>query len=118
MFPRYFWVGTATGFVVGAACAYVFSSGTGNSVIGTGVLCAAAGGVIGSCKERMFPRYSLIGTATGLVVGAVSAAMLNPGYETSDSVIGSGVLGAVAGGVIGSCTAGVILTLRWLRGRR
>lgn len=67
----------------------------------------------------MFLRYVLIGLVTGLVVGAGSAFVLSLGYEsseTSDSVIGTGVLGAAAGGSIGATIAVVRAICRWLRG--
>ncbi len=64
----------------------------------------------------MFPRHLAIGTLIGLLVGAVSAAVLNPG--SNDSLIGTSVLGAAVGGYIEVCTAVVTLVSCWLRGRR
>ncbi|MEU8305956.1 hypothetical protein AB0C84_20590 [Actinomadura sp. NPDC048955] len=63
-------------------------------------------------------KYSWIGLAIGLLIGAMTAAVFNHGYEMSDSVIGTGMLGAAAGWVIGNIIAGFTLMRRWLRGRR
>lgn len=66
----------------------------------------------------MFARYPLLGSGIGLLAGAVSAFVLSPGYERSDSVIGTAVLGALAGYVIGLGAAAVTLALRHARNRQ
>lgn len=114
MSQRHALIGAATGFVVGAASAFVFNPGydDSNAVIGVGVLGAAAGGIMGSRGRRLFLRFFLVGTAAGLMVGVITASLVSP--LNSDSVLGTGILGAAAGGIIGGCAAAVILTRRWL----
>lgn len=66
----------------------------------------------------MFGKYTAVGLSTGLLVGAVGTYLQDVDHPNSDSVIGTGVLGALAGFLAGFLTAVITLALRRLQDRR
>ncbi|GGQ00240.1 hypothetical protein GCM10010187_15000 [Actinomadura coerulea] len=117
-------VGLMAGGLVGALWGATNNFGTWNSAMGAGLM----GALVGICVRCW--RDAVRAALAGLVAGGLAGALLGgyslvgalwgarTGYEASDSAIGTGLMGALAGTWIGLIVAAVRSSWRSRRERR